>query len=48
MKSIFLAGGLTGFLVASIAGWAADRSASAILLDAMFGAILGAYLYFRG
>ena len=45
MKSIFLAGGLTGFLVASIAGWAADRSASAILLDAMFGAILGAYLF---
>lgn len=45
MKSIFLAGGITGFLVASVAGWAADRAPGSILLDAMFGAVIGAYLF---
>jgi hypothetical protein len=45
MKSIFLAGGTTGFLVAAIAGWGADRAPGSILLDAMFGAIIGAYLF---
>jgi hypothetical protein len=45
MKFIFILGGLTGFLVATIAGWAADRSASSILLDSMCGAVVGACLF---
>lgn len=45
MKFVFLIGGITGFLVATVAGWAADRAADSILLDAMMGAILGAYLF---
>jgi hypothetical protein len=45
MKSIFLMGGLTGFSVAIMAGWAADRAAASILLDAMFGAVAGAFLF---
>jgi hypothetical protein len=45
MKSIFLMGGLTGFVVAMLAGWAADRTADSILLDAMFSAVAGALLF---
>ena len=45
MKSIFLLGGLAGFSVAVVAGWAADRAAASILLDAMFGAVAGAFLF---
>lgn len=45
MKSIFLAGGTTGFLVATLSGWEADRAPGSILLDSMFGAIIGAYLF---
>lgn len=45
MKFIFLVGGLVGFLTAAITGWAADRSADSILLDAMLGALVGAILF---
>jgi hypothetical protein len=45
MKFIFLAGGFTGFTTAAAAGWAASRSADAILLDAMVGSVAGALLF---
>jgi len=45
MRFIFLAGGFTGFLTSAAAGWAADRSANAILLDAMLGSVVGALLF---
>jgi hypothetical protein len=45
MKFIFLAGGLTGFVTASAAGWAANRSPESVLLDAMLGAVAGALLF---
>jgi hypothetical protein len=45
MKFIFLVGGFTGFLTAAAAGWAADRTSDAILLDAMLGSVAGALLF---
>jgi hypothetical protein len=45
MKFIFLAGGLTGFLTAAIAGIAAGREPGAMLLDAMVGAVIGGFLF---
>lgn len=45
MRFIFLVGGLTGFLTAVVAGWSADRAPDRILLNAMFGCIVGAFLF---
>jgi hypothetical protein len=45
MKFIFLSGGLTGFLTAIVAGWSAERSPDAILLNAMVGCVVGALLF---
>jgi hypothetical protein len=45
MKFVFLAGGLSGFLLAAGAGYLADRSADRILLDASVGCLFGALLF---
>jgi uncharacterized membrane protein YeaQ/YmgE (transglycosylase-associated protein family) len=45
MKFIFLVGGLVGFLTSAIAGIAAGRDPGAMLLDAMLGAVIGAFLF---
>jgi hypothetical protein len=45
MKFIFLAGGFVGFLTSAVAGIAAGRDPGAMLLDAMVGAIIGAFLF---
>ena len=45
MKFVFLAGGLSGFLLAAAAGYSAGRSADRILLDAALGCLFGALLF---
>jgi hypothetical protein len=45
MKFVFLAGGLSGFLLAAIAGFLADRAADRIFLDAALGCLAGALLF---
>jgi hypothetical protein len=45
MKFVFLAGGLSGFVLAAAAGYWADRSADRILLDAAIGCLFGALLF---
>jgi hypothetical protein len=45
MKFIFLAGGFTGFLIAGVAGWLADRTPDEVLLHAMLGCVAGAVLF---
>ena len=45
MKFVFLSGGLIGFLIAGIAGLAADRAFDHVLLDAALGCLAGALLF---
>lgn len=45
MKFVFLAGGLSGFVLAAGAGFLADRAADRIFLDASLGCLAGALLF---
>ena len=45
MKFVFLAGGLSGFVLAAVAGFLADRAADRIFLDAALGCLAGALLF---
>lgn len=45
MKFVFLAGGVSGFVLAALSGWLADRAADRILLDAALGCLAGALLF---
>ena len=45
MKFVFLAGGLSGFLLAAAAGYSADRSPDRIFFDASLGCLAGALLF---
>jgi hypothetical protein len=45
MKFVFLAGGLSGFLLAAAAGYSADRALDRIFLDAALGCLAGAMLF---
>lgn len=45
MKFIFLLGGFVGFLTSAVAGIAAGRDPGLMLLDAMVGAVIGAFLF---
>jgi hypothetical protein len=45
MKFVFLAGGLSGFVLAAAAGILADRAADRIFLDAALGCLAGALLF---
>jgi hypothetical protein len=44
MKSLFLAGGFAGFVLCSVAGFAAGRAPDLILRDAAIGCLAGALL----
>lgn len=45
MRSIFLGGGLIGFLLAGAASWQVGHAADRILLDAAVGCLAGAVLF---
>lgn len=45
MKFVFLAGGLSGFLLAAGAGYWAGRAPDRILFDAALGALFGGLLF---
>jgi len=45
MRFVFLLGGLTGFLLTTLAGWWADRAPDALLLDAAVAAVAGGLLF---
>ena len=45
MKSIFLAGGLAGFLLPAAAGLYAGRAPDRVLFDAAIGCLVGAVLF---
>ena len=45
MKAIFLAGGLTGFVIAGAAGWWAGRAPDRVFLDCMLGCMIGAFSF---
>lgn len=45
MRSIFLIGGLLGFLLAALASWQVEHAPDRILLDAAIGCLAGALLF---
>lgn len=45
MKFVFLAGGLTGFLLGAATSWACDHAPDRVLLDAAVGCLGGALLF---
>jgi hypothetical protein len=44
MRSIFLIGGMLGFVITAVTSWQADHAPDRVLLDAAFGCLAGALL----
>ncbi len=45
MKFVFLAGGLSGFVLGLVTSWMLDHSADRVFLDASVGCLAGALLF---